>query len=187
MQQRLARIVLGVLLGIPHSAWAQESTSLESIALRLNPGAKLSVITTDGDRFQARFDHATSSELTVVARDKITALPATKIARVIADDSNMNGIAGGAALGVMIGVLGGLPVANSLAEGGDPDGAAVAGFIALGAGAGAAIGWAIDSARHRVVYKAGRHVTIRPQVSSFTPPGATKARTRAGVRATIAW
>ena len=185
MKQRLAAIIVGVILGAPSLALAQDSNGLESVATRVKPGTQVSVITTDGERLRARFDRATGSELTVRSRDKTVVLPASKVGSVMKHDSSWDGAGWGALAGVLIGSL--TVVTYDESEGEYDKFSAVAlsmgglGFLGLG------VGFAVDASNHPVIYKGGPQVTIRPDVSSFTPPGATKAGTRAGVRATIAW
>jgi len=98
----------------------------------------------------------------------------------------------GAVIGAVIGGAAGLVGAIIIAEQCQNEGGTCYGpelsLIALGIGAGAGIGWAVDSWTQRTRgIPLGSNVTLHPQVAAVKRPGGGRAGVRAGLSASVGW
>jgi len=108
--------------------------------------------------------------------------------RVTVRDSNRNGTVIGAIIGGAAGVLAGLGWA-SIDENSDSLAGPALGFLALGAAAGAGVGWAADNAHHQIAHRipVSRNLAIQPSLGLERQPGRKPAGVRAGLGAVFGW
>jgi hypothetical protein len=165
MELRKLRVGLAVVaLAGATNVGAQEHAAFEELRGIVTPGQTYVVRSTDGDAFTGRLVSTSENEI-VIARSRRFRRPeertfqAHAINRISRVDSRWNGTLIGIAVGV--GSAGAIAVSNEW----NPDRGAPGAFVAYGVllgGAGAAVGWGIDTAFKRTVYDAS---VSRPRVS----------------------
>jgi hypothetical protein len=117
-----------------------------------------------------------------------THLQPNNASRLTVRDSNTNGTIIGAVIGAGAGLVAGLGWA-SIDENSDSLAGPALGFLALGAAAGAGVGWAADNAHHQVAHRipVSRQVSIQPSVGVERQSRGRPTRVRAGVGAVFGW
>jgi len=121
----------------------------------LRPGTPIGVTLTTGERRDCRFVRSTSDDLTLTDPGGVEeTLPKSLVTRVAGVTRVPDSTRNGTAMGAVVGALAGLAVVSGVyaACGEGCEAPAIAGpmsfSLAVGGGAGAAIGWAIDRSRH---------------------------------------
>ena len=147
----IAAVVVTLVATGHGTAWAQDPEAVRKALDRVTAGDMISLLDTDGRRVAARYLGTTDSAVKLEGTQRIGV---NRIARITVKDSTRNGTTIGAVVGGGAGLVGALLVGMICANEGGECAAAELGLIALGAGAGAGIGWLGDTLIQREVYRA---------------------------------
>jgi hypothetical protein len=157
-----AAVVLLVQVGSAQHATAQTAGDNQHLALRI--GQFVAITSTDRPRLMGTVTAVSVTEIGVKDGSMVRTLPWDAVTRVETKDSTTDGIVKGAVIGALAGLAPTITVA--VICGSTCETLNAAPYIALGAGVGAALGFAVDQSRSnwRTIYSGSHSVSVAPMV-----------------------